>query len=306
MGIRRTELEFILECQSKGLKLGKTLTLGRQDLLTDYDNIELCLNKYEIAHDNTDIKNFYEKRQQFIEPLIEFIGAESVDSMDKSTFEGASMKHDLNEPIPDHLKNSFDTVIDSGTTEHVFNLPQAMKNIMDLLKTGGHVISILPTNNYCGHGFYQVSPELMYRVFSKNNNFKVNIMIFCVHKNNDEWYELTDPEVTGARVEPRSINPSSLLMMATKISDREVYATHPQQSDYANEWTNMGAKGDTVNRLHFWRGSKEPSSSTRVKKLSSTLKRTIKTTLDKFLNLLGLARANPALEHNPFSLYKRR
>ena len=48
---------------------------------------------------------------------------------------------------------------------------------MKMVKTGGHLMLFTPANNYFGHGFYQFSPELFYRVLSKENGFEVRRMV---------------------------------------------------------------------------------------------------------------------------------
>ena len=70
-----------------------------------------------------------------------------------------------------HLKNKYTLVIDGGCLEHIFNFPVAIKNCMEMLQEGGHFIGITPANNLMGHGFYQFSPELYFRIFSKENGF---------------------------------------------------------------------------------------------------------------------------------------
>jgi hypothetical protein len=75
-------------------------------------------------------------RGRFAEPLFERLGAEEIQSMDASPFEGASDVHDLNEPIPASLKQNFSTVVDLGTLEHVFNFPQAIANAMETVELG--------------------------------------------------------------------------------------------------------------------------------------------------------------------------
>lgn len=306
MGISRSTLEFLLECQACGVELGETVTLGRQDLLVNYDDIAELLQKYGHSCSEENITEFYEKNQQFAEPILTYIGAKKVVSIDSSDFEGATIVHDFNDPLPDKLKGAFDSVIDGGTTEHVFNLPQAMKNCMDLLKSGGHIISILPANNYCGHGFYQFSPELLFRIFSEENGFRVKKMIFCIHQNNDEWYEVIDPKIAAKRIEPKSLHPSELLMVAEKMASNGVFRKMPQQSDYANEWANLCNKGENVDRLHFWRGSKVPSNKSPIEKTVSVIVSSLKGVIKYILKRFCLHRVDASLDMNTFTRYKRR
>ena len=50
---------------------------------------------------------------------------------------------------------------------------------MEMVKRGGHFIGVTTLNNFCGHGFYQFSPELYYRVFAPGNGFEVVKMYVC-------------------------------------------------------------------------------------------------------------------------------
>src|SRR5262249_50656134 len=96
-----------------------------------------------------------------------------VESIDFSNNEGATIVHDLGQPLPTDLHARFDLAVDGGTLEHVFNFPVAIANLMRLVKVGGIAYTNGPCNNLCGHGFYQFSPELMYRVFSASNGFEI-------------------------------------------------------------------------------------------------------------------------------------
>jgi hypothetical protein len=58
--------------------------------------------------------------------------------MDASDFEGVMILQDLNEPLAARLHSQHDAVVDTGTLEHVFNVPKACKNVMDALKVSGH------------------------------------------------------------------------------------------------------------------------------------------------------------------------
>ena len=51
-------------------------------------------------------------------------------------------------------------VIDHGTLEHMFHLPNALNNICGLLKLNGRAMFISPSGNYFDHGFYMLQPTL--------------------------------------------------------------------------------------------------------------------------------------------------
>ncbi|HTE59068.1 MAG TPA: hypothetical protein VK631_01880, partial [Solirubrobacteraceae bacterium] len=99
----------------------------------------------------------------FAEPVLHAMGAQRVDSLDISPFEGATVIHDLNQPLGEPPRR-FTAVIDGGSLEHVFNFPVAIRTCMELVEPGGSLVVMVPANNEIGHGFYQFSPELFYRV----------------------------------------------------------------------------------------------------------------------------------------------
>jgi SAM-dependent methyltransferase len=101
--------------------------------------------------------------------LFNLLGFHDVQSLDVSSFEGATLIGDLNDPDgAGRLGQKFDFVFDGGTLEHVFHVPNALKNIHDLLRVGGCVLHWSPSNNHVDHGFYQFSPTLYYDYYSAN------------------------------------------------------------------------------------------------------------------------------------------
>lgn len=168
----------------------------------------------------------------FAEPFLELLGAERIESIDASGYEQATIIHDLNVPVPGSLHRRFTCVVDGGTIEHVFNFPNAVKSCMDMLEIGGHFIGITPANNHMGHGFYQFSPELYYRLFSAKNGFEVRTMLV---RSASDWYEVADPEALRERTELVNAVPVTLFIIARKNTSVEGFHT-PQQSDYVTAW----------------------------------------------------------------------
>jgi hypothetical protein len=163
--------------------------------------------------------------------------------MDVSNFEGATFIHDLNQPIGAELRERFDAVYDGGTLEHVFNFPIALKNCMEMVKVGGSLFTHTVANNWCGHGFYQFSPELFYRAFSKENGYVVERMIAHVVGPYGRWFDVMDPEQIRSRVALRTCVPVMLLIQARRVALEPVFARPPQQSDYTPRWQDSGAEG---------------------------------------------------------------
>jgi SAM-dependent methyltransferase len=104
------------------------------------------------------------------ESLFKSMGFESVHALDYSDFEGAEIIHDLNSSeLPIEFHEKFDVIIDHGTLEHVFHVPNALMNLFKLLKPGGRLIHSLPTSNLVDHGFYMFSPTFFYDFYTTNN-----------------------------------------------------------------------------------------------------------------------------------------
>ncbi|MEE8058021.1 MAG: hypothetical protein V3T17_09310 [Pseudomonadales bacterium] len=89
---------------------------------------------------------------------------------DFQKYEGNEQIIDLNDPIPEQYRNRYHFVIDAGTTEHVFDYAQALRNCATLVKLHGYIYHGVPMN-WPNHGFYNISPTLYYD-FYEDNGFK--------------------------------------------------------------------------------------------------------------------------------------
>ena len=63
-------------------------------------------------------------------------------------------------------------IIDGGTMEHIFHIPNVLNNIYRMLRVGGRIIHISPSSNYVDHGFYSFSPTLFYDFYQTNKFVK--------------------------------------------------------------------------------------------------------------------------------------
>ncbi|HEX6441777.1 MAG TPA: methyltransferase domain-containing protein [Stellaceae bacterium] len=95
------------------------------------------------------------------------LGFSSVETLDLPGTEGVDHAFDLNDPnLPPHLFGRFDAVLNGGTLEHVFHLPNALRSVTRMLRPGGYAIHVLPCNGWVDHGYYQISPALMFDYYS--------------------------------------------------------------------------------------------------------------------------------------------
>lgn len=178
------------------------------------------------------------------EPLLEAIGADRAVSIDASVYEGASITHDMNLPVPSELCERFDIVIDGGTLEHVFTPSVALANMMKMVRVGGSLIIWTPANNLCGHGFYQFSPEFFYSALSDDRGFDLRhvSLVECVFPSVSlvaprRAFQVRSPQELRRRVEVRSKRPLMSLAHAVKTSHLDdPFRRLPQQSDYVAAW----------------------------------------------------------------------
>ncbi|MCP9845223.1 hypothetical protein KBY77_16105 [Synechococcus sp. Cruz-7E5] len=175
--------------------------------------------------------------------LTRLLEIEELLSIDASGYEGASLVHDLNQPVPESLWGQFDAVIDGGTLEHVFNFPTAIVSCMRMLKIGGRFYSLTPANNHCGHGFYQFSPELFFRLFHGANGFDLETLLLVEHpypgielSTRRGVWTVKDPAVAQSRGGLVNRHPVYLFVQAVKRQNVEPLALVPQQSDYKVAW----------------------------------------------------------------------
>jgi SAM-dependent methyltransferase len=232
MGLDINAVRFLIDARRRGAEFGAVLTLGRQDLNVYPAKMVQTLE----AHGFPAAAFQGGHKALFAEPCFLSLGAKQVSSMDFSDFEGATFVHDLNQPVGADLRERFDLVYDGGTLEHVFNFPVALQNCMEMVKPGGHLFIHTGTNGYCGHGFYQFSPELFFRALSPENGFEVLRMVLHRVGPYGRWYEVSDPNAVRARVELLSWLPVQLLIQAKRTRVTPLFAQAPQQSDYTPRW----------------------------------------------------------------------
>ena len=164
----------------------------------------------------------------------DYFNLSSLNTWDYSYFEVADIIQDLNILLED-TKKQFDTILDFGTSEHIFNIIQCFKNISDLCKLDGHIIHCLPANNNCGHGFWQFSPELFFNIYREENGF-IETEIFLINLfDKDNWYKVKKQQ-KGERLELNSIEPLYLLVKTKKVGKNLFQKIN--QSDYEYQWKN--------------------------------------------------------------------
>ncbi len=259
MGISFNDALLMWNARCSGASFENVCTLGRQSL---------CLHPAEVAF----FRNACTAQRSGTVPLVNYkfgayaddffhgcLDARSISAIDYSTYQGADIVHDLNTPIGTEFANRFDAVIDGGTLEHIFNFPTAIANMMTMVRVGGRLFITTPANNLCGHGFYQFSPELMFRILSAGNGFEVihlQLVEFSFPSveltRSRRVYEVRDPVEVKSRVGIVNKYPVMMMIEARKLASVPLFLQPPLQSDYVTIWAGQHPPSPSATTLKAW------------------------------------------------------
>lgn len=248
MGISATSAGLLLDCRRAGVDFGRTVMLGRQNLYLSGPEFAGLIRSAGMES-IPGLAGAVQRSGDYAEPFFRALGARQVDSMDASDFEGATLIHDLNQPVPASWCEAFDFVYDGGTLEHVFDFPAALANAMRMTRTGGRLVLHTPSNNLMGHGLYQFSPELFFRVLGPANGFEMVRVVVVEAGVSMRLYEAVDPMTAGIRGELANRVPVWLHVEARKIGPTPERLSSVQQSDYQARWGAHGAAPEKVQHL---------------------------------------------------------
>jgi hypothetical protein len=236
MGIDYTGCDCIFRSLRYVKNKTNLLTLGRQGIHIPPHTVDFFLENNNLSH----LKNRY--HWGFCEQFFRDLGFQNIDSLDNSTYEGASIIHNMNKPVPPGLKK-YDYILDAGTIEHIFNTPQVCENIINLLNVDGIYVSITPNNNQSGHGIYQFSPEFYLSAFSRKYGMEVQALYLAkVGSGFNDWIDVNNfNEKNDGRNNTKFDGNDHVYIIAIikKISEeRESLITNsPNQFSYENiDW----------------------------------------------------------------------
>lgn len=154
---------------------GELLNLGYQRILVTPEQAERNSALPRLDYTNSVNQEHHSRWNRFYvrsEAFFSGCGFKSVDYLDVSAYEGANITLDLNsKATPEELHDRYDVIFDGSTLEHVFSPVDALAHLVRMLRMGGVVIHMSPTNNLPMDGFYQFSPNF-FREFYAVNGFE--------------------------------------------------------------------------------------------------------------------------------------
>jgi SAM-dependent methyltransferase len=171
-----------------------------------------------------------------VQAVFKTLGADNVYVADFSDYENPDFIFDLNEPVDAQYENRFDAIFDSGTLEHVFDVPTALQNMVRILKPGGCVILGYPVSNCIDHGFYSFSPTLFFDFFAANgfSDFSCYLIEGSCHNLylKSKVYQYTGVQGQFTLLSPR---PVSMLFFA-RLDEKPAKITKPMQRLFVQWW----------------------------------------------------------------------
>lgn len=105
-----------------------------------------------------------------VEEFYRALGFRSYEAIDINSRYGSQIM-DLNKDLASHygFKKRYDLVINTGTSEHIFNQATFFKNGHDLAEAKGYMVHIVPFTGYINHGFYNYQPNTFYDLCFANS-----------------------------------------------------------------------------------------------------------------------------------------
>lgn len=252
MGIDAHCAAWLLDRARSGVRFDHTLMLGRQNFFVGRREWRRVL-----ARARTPVPAAWSALNCFhgahAEPFFQALGADTVNSLDVTAYEGADRLHDLNQPVPVAWRETYEVVFDGGSLEHVFQFPTALLNGLQLVKPGGYFIAYTPANNFFGHGFYQFSPELWWRALGGGTGFQIEKLVAVEYGWRVRMFEVNDPAKVGGRTSLLNRAYVLLFVCARKIGPTPESFGPVMQSDYSATWRAAGRPRDaTTSGAQSW------------------------------------------------------
>ena len=236
-------VRFLLHAADLGVDYTSTATLGHLFLFAGQADVAEALAACRGVKSPEVAASVYRDCAGYVDGILRYLGANHVDSIDASDYEDATVVHDFNAQIPPELEERYSAVVEGGTLEHVFDVSTSFRNTMRMVQQGGHLILNMPVNNFPGHGFYQFSPELLFRLLSPRFGYRIlDALVMDLYHPWPRWFRAADPATIGRRLQFRSHSRTVMYVLAERIGPVPEFSPPPMQSDYTTEWGHLGTQ----------------------------------------------------------------
>lgn len=219
MGVDNFYFSKLKEVIDKNFDLGvrkKVVCLGYPDFLVGTDLLvslygDDFVKTVPVDPDKINIQKWHKYDGEVYDPsyIFNFHNFDMI-VIDKIKHRGNEILADLNFNLDKSLHRSFDLLIDTGTLEHCFNVGTAFKNMCDLIKVGGVIMTCAPVSKI-NHGYYNFCP-IMYDDGFITNGFDLLEKIYI----NKKGQTLSEPNSKHG-IENRSV----MIGLAKRVNDIE-------------------------------------------------------------------------------------
>lgn len=151
------------------MKGAKILSLGYPDILATQEECREIFGVDPRGTINAGAQHNVQRPLVETMELVKLLGS-TLDCIDVYKWRGFEMVLDLNEPTG---LGRYDLVIDPGTTEHCFNVGQAIMNAANAVRVGGRIYHSPPLV-MLNHGFWNFSFTAL-QDFYKQNGWKIEL-----------------------------------------------------------------------------------------------------------------------------------
>ena len=179
--------KLLLEAHRRKPLKGRGVILGRQTVFITPDQAQELVREVlgsvrPGAVIEKDIYTWRGKRDGFISDvsLFSLFTDATIEVLDYSAYQGATILQDLCAPLPNHLKNSFDFVCNGSVLDNVFDPATAMDNIGEMLTERGISIHVEGShhNNYT---YIKFGPSWFYD-YAVVNNYHDCKAFYCIYQ----------------------------------------------------------------------------------------------------------------------------
>jgi SAM-dependent methyltransferase len=238
MGVDYSTAKKMVQLFARHPGRGRVLMLGRHRFNVP-ERFRAALNETLAEHGFALTHDDLVQEDGYAETFFMRMGHQEVVTLDISDFEGATILHDLNAPVPEELHGRFDLIYDGGTTEPVFDVATSFSNIHRMLAPGGILVSAPPGNGWFGHGFYQFGPELVYGYWKHGCGYDVLTCSMLPVLPRHKELPLPDPAEKGQRLRLRGKIPGQRVYLYYEVRRGARAHDYRQvlQTDYVNKWS---------------------------------------------------------------------
>lgn len=243
MGIMAPVARLILKEHKRNPIVGKAAFIGRQTIpLTEAQAIEmiasegLSINASSSITLDTDTRSAFGKNFISEETFFNLFTSLEITFIDVTDYEGASVVHDMCEPLPAHLKGKFDFVWNGSCLDNIFDAAAAQRNSCDLLASNGRIMTMEMANSH--YGSYCGFAQGWFFDYYAINEFQSAEIYSCIFKLNHLWngpFEVYTPNSESSSGDTFPLASSEDPVITLAIARRNLKSTtnkSPIQSQY--------------------------------------------------------------------------